>query len=57
MKPGIKTTEFWLLLATSVTATVMTQFEQVDGTVATITVATLTAIYTILRAALKAKAQ
>lgn len=56
-KPGIKTTEFWLVLGAAITATTMTHFEQVDGTVATITVAVLTAVYTILRAATKNKAQ
>lgn len=56
MKPGIKTTEFWLTLGAAIAATALTHFEQVDGTVAISVTAILTAIYTILRAALKNKA-
>lgn len=55
MKPGIKTTEFWLTLGISIAAVTMTQFEQADGTIAITVVAVLGAIHTILRHALKAK--
>jgi hypothetical protein len=51
MKPGIKTTEFWLSLGAVVTAAALTHFEQVPGTVGVVTIAVLTAVYTILRAA------
>lgn len=55
MKPGLKTTEFWLVLGTALTATTLAHFDQVDGMVAVVTTSVLTAIYTILRAALKGK--
>lgn len=55
MKPGLHTTEFWLLLTTAVIGAGLTRFEQVDGTAAFVTTGILTGIYTILRSALKSK--
>lgn len=55
-KPGIKTTEFWITLGVSIATVAGAHFEQVDGTVGTIAVAALTALYTILRAAIKSSA-
>lgn len=57
MKPGIYTTEFWLSLAVAITAAALAFFEQVDGTVAVVTTTVLGGLYTILRSALKSKAQ
>lgn len=54
MKPGYQTTEFWLTLGASIVAAALTHAEQVPGTVGVVSVAALTAIYTILRAAGKA---
>ena len=53
MKPGYKTTEFWLTLAASLTAVALTHAEQVTGTVGVVSAAVLTGLYTILRAASK----
>lgn len=55
MKPGIKTTEFWLSFGAAMTAAALAFFGEVDGTVAVVVTAVLGAIYTILRSALKAK--
>jgi hypothetical protein len=56
MKPGLKTTEFWLTLLAAIAATALAHFDQVEGSTAVIATAVLTAIYTILRASLKNKA-
>lgn len=55
MKPGIKTTEFWLSFGVAMTAAALAFFGEVDGTVAVVGTAILGAIYTILRSALKGK--
>lgn len=55
IKPGYRTTEFWLTLGASLATAALTHAEQVSGTAGVVAVAVLTAIYTILRAAAKAK--
>ena len=55
MKPGYKTTEFWLTLGASLAAAALVHFQNADGTVAIVTTAVLTAVYALLRASLKAK--
>jgi hypothetical protein len=56
MKSGYQTTEFWLTLGAAIAATTLAHFEKVEGTTAIAVTGVLTAIYTILRAALKNKA-
>jgi len=56
MKPGYKTTEFWLTFAAAILGAAMTFFQQVEGTTALIIVGCLSGLYTLLRASLKAKA-
>ncbi len=55
MKPGYKTTEFWLTFLAALVAASMSFFQQVEGTTALIIVGSLSGLYTLLRAALKAK--
>lgn len=55
MKPGYKTTEFWLLLAAAATSGVLGFLQTVDTPWAVGSVTVLSGLYAILRAAGKAK--
>lgn len=52
-KPGIKTTEFWLVLGVNLITPAMAAFEKVEGTTAALIMAGLTGLYAMLRGSLK----
>jgi len=52
---GIKTTEFWLTLGAATSTTVLAVTEQIPGMLGVIVTSVLVCVYTIMRAALKAK--
>lgn len=55
MKPGYKTTEFWLTFLVAQLAAALAFFQQVEGTTALVVVGLVSGLYTLLRASLKAK--
>lgn len=55
MKPGYKTTEFWLTFAAAMLAAALAFFQQVEGSTALIVTGALSGLYALLRASLKAK--
>ena len=55
MKPGYKTTEFWLTFLAAMLGAALAFFQQVEGTTALIVVGVMSSLYTLLRASLKAK--
>lgn len=55
LKPGVKTTEFWITTALGIGAVVLGALDQVDGTYAAAAVTILGAVYTAARALVKAK--
>ena len=55
MKPGYQTTEFWLALSAAALAGTLGVLQTVDAPWAITSVTIISAIYTILRASLKAK--
>lgn len=55
MKPGYKTTEFWLCLGAATLAGSLGYLETIDAPWAVASVTIISSVYTLLRAALKAK--
>jgi membrane protein YdbS with pleckstrin-like domain len=55
MKPGYKTTEFWLCLAAAMTAGGLGYLQSLDAPWAVASVTIISAVYAVMRAALKAK--
>ncbi len=55
MKPGYKTTEFWLCLGAAATSGALGYLQTLDAVWAVASVTVISGIYTVLRAALKAQ--
>lgn len=53
MKPGFKTTEFWLSLVALAGATVMLLSDQIDGTAWMVTLTGVTSAYSLARGTAK----
>lgn len=52
-RPGLRTTEFWLVMLTNLMVPVMAHFEHVPGLIGVSIMAILNAVYVILRSAIK----
>lgn len=53
IKPGYKTTEFWLTLLLNIVAGALAYLEQLDATWAVVSVSILNSIYVLIRGAVK----
>ncbi len=52
---GLATTEFWLVLLSNIITVALAAFEQIDAAWAAVAVTVLTALYALLRSAIKTK--
>lgn len=57
LKPGVKTSEFWITLAVGLGAVVMNALGQIDGTTATAAATIVAALYSVARGMAKGKAE
>lgn len=55
LKPGIKTTEFWITLGLGLGSVILATLDQIDGTTAASAATILGAVYTASRGYLKAE--
>jgi len=56
LKPGIKTSEFWITIAVGIGAVVMNALGQIDGTTATAAATIVGALYSVARGLTKKNA-